>query len=157
MSENQQLVLVLIGLGLIAGLGFYIFHMLKKERLAKVEQQSRLLELEEKAQEQRDYLIDSIRVISLAMQDEQCELAEGSIRIKVLMDHLAPFLHEHEDFSIFSEMYEATKHMPILDEWKKLKLRQRYELTLEREALEEKHKDAIIAASKKLAAYNFQH
>lgn len=157
MSQNLQIVLVLSGLCLIAGLSWFILRMLKKERQVKFEQQMRLQEIEEKAQEQRDYLLDSIRVISLAMQDEQCELAEGSIRIKVLLDHLAPFLHEHEDFSIFNEMFEATKHMPILDEWKKLKLRQRYELTMEREALEEQHKDAIITASKKLAVYNFQH
>ncbi len=157
MSQNQQLVLIAIGLLLIAGLGWYIFLMLKKERQAKAEQERKLAEMEAKAQEQRDYLVDSIRVISMAMQDEQCELAEGSIRIKVLLDHLAPFLHEHEDFSIFNTMFEATKHMPILDEWKKLKLRKRYELTVEREALEEKHKIAIINASKKLAVYNFQH
>lgn len=157
MSQNLQVMLIVIGLCLIAGLSWFILRMLKKERQVKSDQQARLQEVEAKAQEQRDYLLDSIRVISLAMQDEQCELAEGSIRIKVLLDHLAPFLHEHEDFSIFNEMFEATKHMPILDEWKKLKLRQRYELTMEREALEEKHKDAIIAASRKLAVYNFQH
>lgn len=157
MAENQQLLLILIGLALIGALLWYIVRALRIERQAKAEKAAKLREIESKAQEQRDYLIESVQVISRAMQDEQCELAEGCIRLKVLLDHLAPFLHEHEDFSIISTMYESTKHMPILDEWKKLKLRQRHKLTLEREALEDQHRESIIMAVRKLAVYNFQH
>lgn len=157
MTQNTQLLLIATGLVLIGALAWYIVSMLRKERQQKASKAAELAEIQTKAQEQRDYLVESVRVISLAMQDEQCELAEGCIRLKVLLDHLAPFLHEHEDFSVINEMYESTKHMPILDEWKKLKLRQRFQLTQEREALEEKHRDSIIAAARKLSGYNFQH
>lgn len=157
MSQSTQLLLILIGVLLIVGLSWFIYRMVKKERQQKADRIAQLTEIENKAQEQRDYLVESVRVISLAIRDDQCEMAEGCIRLKVLLDHLAPTLHQHEDFSIINEMFEATKHMPILDEWKKLKLRQRFELTVERENLEKEHRDAILNAATKLAEYNFQH
>ncbi len=156
MSQQSQLALIIIGLCVIAGLSMIIFKQLRSQRQAKQDHDALLAETQLKAQEQRDHLVQSVRVISLAMQDEQCELAEGCIRLKMLLDHLAPFLHEHQDFSVINEMYEATKHMPILEEWKKLKIKQRFELSQEREALEQKHKTNILAAVRKLAGYNFE-
>ncbi len=141
----------------IVVLSYIIYRQLQTKKQLKQARDQALLEAQEKAQAQRDYLLESVRVISLAMRDDQCELAEGCIRLKVLLDHLAPFLHEHQDFCIINTMYEATKHMPILDEWKKLKLRRRVELTREREALEDEHREAIVAAVGKLYSYNFEH
>jgi len=156
MSQEIQLVLVVVGLCIIASLLYIIRLQLKTQRQKKQAEDEAQAELEAKAQQQRDYLVESIRVISMAMQDEQCELAEGCIRLKVLLDHLAPYLHEHEDFSIINQMYESTRHMPIRDEWKKLKIKQRFELTREREALEVEHRSAILAAAQKLAGHSFE-
>lgn len=157
MSQESQIALIVIGLIVIAVLSYIIYRQLQTQKQLKLAQEQALAEAQQKAQEQRDYLLESVRVISMAMRDEQCELAEGCIRLKVLLDHLAPFLHEHQDFCIINTMYESTKHMPILDEWKKLKLRRRMELTREREALENEHREAILAAVGKLYKYNFEH
>ncbi|RDE18088.1 DUF2489 domain-containing protein [Motiliproteus coralliicola] len=156
MAQNMFLTLVFIGLCLVVGLLLLIRWQLKTQRKAQEAHEKLVQEAKAKAQEQRDYLIESVKVISLAIIDEQCELAEGCIRLKKLLDHLAPQLHRHEDFSIINEMFNATSHMPILDEWKKLKLKQRFELTQEREALEQQHHDAILEAARKLADYRFQ-
>ncbi len=155
MSEQMQLLGIAIGLAVIAVLLFVIYRQLRTQKEQREAHQQQLAEMQAQAQKQRDHLINSIQVISMAMQDEQCELAEGCIRLKVLLDHMAPYLHEHEDYSIINEMFEATKHMPILEEWKKLKIKKRFELTQEREALEQKHKVAILAAAAKLARYQF--
>lgn len=156
MEQQLFLTLVVIGLALIAGLIMLIRWQLKVQRLAREAEQQLLAEASAKAQEQRDYLVESVHVISMAIVDEQCELAEGCIRLKKLLDHLAPQLHRHEDFSVINEMFNATSHMPILEEWKKLKLKQRFKLTQEREALEIKHRDAILQAAKRLATYQFE-
>ncbi len=156
MSQNLQLLLIGVGLLVIAGLVYIIRGQLQSQRRARQLHDELLADVESKAQAQRDHLLESVRVISLAMQDEQCELAEGCIRLKKLLDHLAPHLHEHEDFCIINQMYEQTRHMPILEEWKKLKIRQRFELTREREGLEKQHRTAILAAASKLAHYNFE-
>ncbi|OMH39139.1 DUF2489 domain-containing protein [Motiliproteus sp. MSK22-1] len=156
MNQELQIALILFGLCVIAGLLYIIRSQLKAQQQRKQAEQERIAEIEAKAQQQRDHLVESVRVISMAMQDEQCELAEGCIRLKMLLDHLAPYLHEHQDFSVINQMYEGTKHMPILDEWKKLKIKQRFEFTKEREALEREYRQPILAAAKKLVSYRFE-
>ncbi|MEH6648623.1 MAG: DUF2489 domain-containing protein [Motiliproteus sp.] len=156
MFEQYQGVMIIVGLILIAVLLMVIRRQLRTQRQEREAHQALLEEMKVKAQKQRDYLIESVRVISSAMGDGQCELTEGCIRLKKLLDHLAPYLHKHEDFAIINEMYELTKHMPILDEWKKLKLKQRFEMTQQREALEAEHQAAIEQAAKKLSRYNFE-
>ena len=156
MLEQSPWLFITLGLVLIAALLWLITWQLKTQQRAREAHEARVAELQAKAQEQRDYLIESVRVISLAIGDGQCEPAEGCIRLKKLLDHLAPHLHEHEQFSIFNRIYEATKHMPILEEWKKLKLKQRFELTQEREALEAQHRDEIVAAAQALSQYRFE-
>ena len=156
MSQEVQLTLIVVGIVVIVGLLWLIRWQLNSQKQKLQAQQEALAELQAKAQQQRDHLIESVRVISLAMQDDQCELTEGCIRLKMLLDHLAPYLHEHEDFCIINQMFESTKHMPILDEWKKLKIKQRFEMTKERETLENAHRPAIIAAAKKLSGYRFE-
>ena len=156
MLAQFQGTLIIIGLIVIVGLVMLIRWQLKTQREVQQAKQRLIDEARAKAQEQRDYLIESVKVISLAIGDGQCELTEGCIRLKKLLDHLAPHLHRHESFSIFNQIYDATAHMPILDEWKKLKLKQRFEMTQEREQLENEHRDAILAAAKALSEYRFE-
>ncbi len=155
MSQEMQLLGIVLGLAVIAVLLFVIYRQLRSQRQQRQTEQQLLDDMQAQAQKQRDHVTESIRVISSAMQDEQCELAEGCIRLKVLLDHIAPYLHEHEDFCIINEMFEATKHMPILEEWKKLKIKQRFQLTQEREGLELRHKAKILAAASKLSRHQF--
>ena len=156
MFEQYQGVLIVLGLAVIAGLVWLISRQLRTQRQVREGRQRVLEEVRIKAQQQRDYLIESVKVISAAVGDGQCELTEGCIRLKKLLDHLAPHLHQHELFSIINQMYEATKHMPIMDEWKKLKIKQRFEFTREREALEKQHGEAILSAAKALSRYRFE-
>ncbi|MFT5722459.1 MAG: hypothetical protein ACI9W6_002788 [Motiliproteus sp.] len=156
MFEQYQSLLIGVGLTIIAALVWLISRQLHAQRQARGAREQVLDEMRVKAQQQRDYLIESVRVISSAVADGQCELTEGCIRLKKLLDHLAPHLHQHESFSIFNQIYEATQHMPILDEWKKLKIKQRFALTRERETLEQRHREAILIAAKALSGYHFE-
>ncbi len=97
MSQESQIALIVIGLIVIVVLSYIIYRQLQTQKRLKLAQEQALAEAQRKAQEQRDYLLESVRVISMAMRDDQCELAEGCIRLKVLIDHMAPFLHEHRD------------------------------------------------------------
>ncbi len=156
MFEQYQGVLIVIGLLVIASLTWLISKQLQARRQTREDHQRVLDEVRAKAQQQRDYLIESVKVISSAVGDGQCELTEGCIRLKKLLDHLAPHLHQHEQFAIINQMYEATKHMPIMDAWKQLKIKQRFEYTREREALEQQHGEAILIAAKALSHYRFE-
>ncbi|MFT6914090.1 MAG: MFS superfamily sulfate permease-like transporter [Motiliproteus sp.] len=156
MFEQYQNLLIGVGLAVIAALVWLINRQLRAQRQAREAQQQVLDEMRVKAQQQRDYLIESIRVISSAVADGQCELTEGCIRLKKLLDHLAPHLHQHESFGVFNQIYDATQHMPILDAWKKLKIKQRFAYTQERETLEQRHREAILIAAKALSRYHFE-
>ncbi len=67
------------------------------------------------------------------MLSEQCDLAEGVLRLKPLLDVLGKKLSA---FSAMWELYQVVENMPILDERKNLKRNERMRLDLEREAKE---------------------
>lgn len=110
---------------------------------------------EEEAAKKKENAVNSVKVIAQCMIDEQVELSEGCIRIKVLLDHLAPQLHDEEVFSVFSKMYDATEHMPTHEARKQTDKRIIFKLDQERFKLEDENKDEILLASKAILEYSF--
>jgi len=157
MSENTTYLLIFTGLVLIAGLSTYIWKQLKwqrdrKQKLDELEQQAI-----QKTQERRDYLIESIRLISHAMEhDEQMTLTEGSIRLKVLLEHLAPHLLSQEPYSIFVLIYEETQHIPLKEKFKALDKKVQRKFLREMGVLEHKHEAELLDAARKLNSYPFE-
>ncbi|MCV6588025.1 MAG: DUF2489 domain-containing protein [Marinobacterium sp.] len=156
MSDTTIYLLITLGLTVIVGLSIYIWKQLKVQR----EHQQRLAEIEQEAirktQERRDYLIESIRLISHAMEhDEQMTLTEGAIRLKVLVEHLAPHLLSQEPYSILVLMFEETQHIPLKEQFKALDKKAQKKFHREMRLLEAKHQDALIEAAQKLHSYPF--
>lgn len=85
-----------------------------------------------------DYIHESILTIAKAMQQEQCPLSEGCIRISVLLDNLpeASSAQFESRFPAILEMYEKIKHMPTHDARKQFPKQEIRKLDKEREALE---------------------
>ncbi|QOC23685.1 DUF2489 domain-containing protein [Wenzhouxiangella sp. AB-CW3] len=92
-------------------------------------------------------LFESIKLISMAMQQEQCELSEGSIRLTVLLDHLV--LPDNPDFSkrypAIHDMHERIKHMPTHDARKAFPPQIIEQMDEEREGYEVEMEDDIQA------------
>lgn len=92
-------------------------------------------------------LFESIRDISLAMQQRQCALSEGCIRLTVLLDHLV--LPDHPDFShrypAIHDMHERIKHMPTHDARKSYPRQAIEQMDEEREGYEVEMADDIQA------------
>lgn len=150
---NNGIIWGIIVLGLIA-IAVLTSLIIKKWRVIKT------AEAEQRAQEKierekKEGIIDSIKLIALAMIEEQVETSEGCIRIKVLLDHVAPELHDQSPFDIFSVMYNATEHMPTHDARKKADKALIRKLDIERLSLEDTHKDAIMEASRAIRDYSF--
>jgi heme exporter protein D len=145
-----------MGLGLViiaVSAGYIVVHLrgLRQQRQQREVLQS---QAQSKAREQRQYLIDSIRVIARAMsEDEKMTLTEGSIRLKVLLDNLMPELHSNPDFEIIATHYEATRHIPYLKAWKSLERSQQRRYRKEMDTLEQRHRDALLQAAAKLQQY----
>lgn len=110
---------------------------------------------EQEVAEKHQGAVTSIKVIAQCMLDEQVELSEGCIRLKILLDHVAPNLHEDSRFSIFNTMYESLKHMPTHEARKQTDKMTIFKLDQERFKLEEDNQQAIQSASKEILGYSF--
>lgn len=112
--------------------GYAISLILKLRKQSALEH--KLRQEAEKAQKERfQRIVDSIDIIARAMLAEQCDLSEGVLRLKTLMDVIALKL---EEYPAMWALYEVIEDMPILDERKTLKRNERMKLDLEREAKE---------------------
>ncbi len=157
MSETTTYLLIATGLVLIASLSTYIWKQLRFQRahqlrLDDIEQQAR-----EKTQQRRDYLIESIRLISHAMEhDEKLTLTEGAIRLKVLVEHLAPHLLTQEPYAILVLMFEQTQHIPLKEQFKALDRKAQRKYLAEMHKLEQQHQVALLDTARQLHSYPFE-
>jgi len=124
--------LAIIGVLVIAGLSIYagtLLSQLRKQNKATAKMSAK----------RNDYLYESIYTIALSMQQEQCPLSEGCIRIAVLLDNLPEA--EQKDFAgkfpHIHEMYERIKHMPTHEARKNHPRKDILKMDKEREGHEE--------------------
>lgn len=150
MTHTTLWVFIAIGTGIALFLLFYILKLWKKvQQLEAINTDIK----NQQAESLKDFQLEageSIKVIAQCLLDEQVDLSEGSIRIKVLLDHISPELHDDPNFNIFSIMYNATEHMPTHEARKQADKKLIRQLDKERLSLEEKHKNAILKAAQSL-------
>lgn len=139
------IIVILIGLGIIIGLAFYAT---KVVRQLKYQNQLR----DAAVQKRVDRIDESIITIAKAMQQEQCPLSEGCLRIVVLLDH-RPESVEYDyskDYPAMHEMYDKIKHMPTHENRKKFPKKKIREMDKEREGYEVSMKETIQADVERL-------
>ncbi len=147
------LVALLIGAIIIISLGYYatkLLIQLKKQTLAQQqaqEKQRQALSLHDKK------ILDSVVIIARAMNEEQCDIAEGCWRLSVLLDSLKLSAELDQQFPAIFELYGKIKHMPILDDRKKLDKKQRMALDFERMKVEAELNDPVKENIKLLLQY----
>ena len=130
---------IIAGLVIILGLGFYagrLLFMLKHQN-----------ERHKAARDGRiENITESIIVISKAMQQQQCELSEGAIRITKLLnalpletppDYRSEFPHIHA-------LYVEISGFAILEERKKLPLKERKKQDDAREQIESEYESRVL-------------
>ncbi len=131
--------------------------------LAFIVRQARLLKTNRKRadknrafqSERRQSMVESIRVIALAVEEDQVEYSEACLRLKGLLDHVAPELLEQSPFRVFQEVYDQIQHMPTHRARQATDTRFIEKMDKERLAIEEKHADAIRRAATALRHHTF--
>ncbi|MFT6386683.1 MAG: nucleotidyltransferase/DNA polymerase involved in DNA repair [Cellvibrionaceae bacterium] len=147
--------LILSGAIVLIVLSFIAWRLQKRVKQiesVKVEQRQELEELKDNHQQ---YLNSSIQILAKGILDEQLTLTEGAIRISVLLGNLKINDNHREEYSAFFQLAEATSHIPILDAWKKLPKKEKARLEKERVTIEEKYKDFIVDAAKRIKGQRF--
>lgn len=131
-------------------LGGYALYLYLKLRTQKTEREQQQEVLIGELKERHEHYRNSIRVISSAIVAKQVSLTEGAIRISMLVSQLDISESEKADYQVFFQLTEATAHIPILDEWKKLNTLQKRGYDQEREALEDTFREFIENAARKI-------
>ncbi|MBS3804828.1 MAG: DUF2489 domain-containing protein [Oleiphilaceae bacterium] len=148
-----QWTLIVTGLVVIALLTAFIV------KQARVIKQTKVREARHRSfrAERRDSMIDSIRVLAMAIEQDQVEYSEGCLRIKGLLDHVEPELLEQSPFQVFQEIHNHLEHMPTHQARQETDLRFVQKMDRERYALEAKHSDRIRRAATALRHHPFRN
>jgi hypothetical protein len=132
MFSNPWIYAVISAVIIIAALAFYAFKLLSqlKQQTAKIErvEQERKIALAKHDTK----ILKSVVIIAHAMKEEQCDIGEGCWRLSVLLDSLKLSEGLSGEFPAVFELYNEIKHMPILEERKKLAKNERMKLDLQR-------------------------
>ena len=138
-------VMSLVVLVLAIYLGFLLSE-LKKQKKHKEKIQS---ELDSRRRKRDAGIYESLRIISLATIQDQCEVSEACIRIYKLLSLLDNFSFKPE-YEIFNEMYDELKDFAYLEKRDQLSKQERFEQDGKRFAIENNHRDAFLESCKVL-------
>jgi len=154
MSQTDIIIIALLSLFCLIMLKVVLFLWWRQQARLK-ENQQRIKNLQVMLQEQYQHRVESIQIIVNAMDEGQCELTEGCIRLRMLISQIDAELLKQEKLAIIDFIYAQTEHMPIKEDWKKLDKKVKTKLTNERYALEGQHRSAIKKAVKVLKQHVF--
>lgn len=156
MSQELIYLLILLCIVISAIALFYIRRHSKLIKDTRDEQKQQIEKAQKRYDEQRDYLIESIHVISRAVgNDDKLTYTEACMRLTALLESLAPQLLQHADFSVIYEVYKRTEHIPIKDDWKKLTRQKQWTYKKEMAKVEAEFADEVDKAARRLAEYDF--
>lgn len=119
-------ILIILALLIISAmLGYAIYLLLALQKQKKAFSQAKLARMKR--------LKESCEIIAKAMQSGECNLSEGVIRLKMLLDPLGDSLR---NYSSMYQLYEVVMDMPTHDARRTLKKNERMRLDLQRESAE---------------------
>ncbi len=116
---------LLLGTVIVVFLAFYAGKLLKQVAQQKEQQQQAQLEQQQALNKHDKKVLDSVLLITRAMQQEQCEFDEGCWRLSVLLLSLKTVTGLPEKFPAIFGLYDEIKDLAILDARKALEKRER--------------------------------
>ena len=141
--------LVVLVLTVIAG--YYLWLLYQQKQKLKLAEQETRAELARK----RKYINDSIQILARGTLQSQLTLTEASIRISTLLDSLPVAPEVQKEYIAFYQLAEKTAHIPIMEDWKALSKKEKFNFDRQREEFEFQHADAIMAAAERSIGKQF--
>ncbi len=151
MPRGLQLVIIALGLIAIAVLLYYIW----RQSRAIAEHRQRQRKTEEFQAKRRDEMIESIRIIAMAVEEDQVEYSEACLRLKGLLDYIAPELLEKSPFYVFQTVHDKIQHMPTHRARQSTETKFVQKMDKERLAVEKEHADEVRRAATAIRHYRF--
>ena len=97
----------------------------------------------------------SIVFLANALLQDQLSLTEAGMRIHWLSKSIDMSEAQRDMALIFAKVAEATQHIPILEEWKKLTRKQQFQFDKQRITIEKEYSDFALDSAKKIIESNF--
>ncbi len=141
---------IILSLSTIAG--YYLF----KLRKIKQQQNEQILLNRQAWLDSQEELAGDIRFIAKAIVQQQCEITEGCLRLKVLMDRLDETLQHNVDYQTIQLHYQKTAHMPHHQAYTALNKKQQFKLDQDRIELENQHRQKVLLEAELLSDYQFK-
>ena len=92
----------------------------------------------------------TLYVLADALINEKMTHTEGCLRICATANNLEDIETFRKEYGVLFRVAEATAHFPILDDWQALSREEQKRYTRERKEIEDKYKDAVEEAVKRL-------
>jgi hypothetical protein len=149
MSQTMLIFFFTLAVLVVAGLGFYAGKL-----LWELKRQNRRQELAR--QKRIDSITESIQVIAKAMEQQQCDLSEGCIRICNLLTAI-PAKEQPDYASIYPSIYTLygkIEHMPTHKEREQLPKKDRLRQDIQRAEWEAELETSILPEVTKLKTFN---
>ena len=146
MATTVLWALTILGVLVCAALAIKIAKQLRFLAMHKQE----LAATEAKAHTNKEKLRESIRILCSSMVDEQVEISEGCMRVKILLDHLDARLHHDEVLGVFNQVYDRLETMPRFQERKTVNRKILDKLDQTRFSVEDEYRDRVLAACRAL-------
>lgn len=143
--------LIAAGLATAALLAFFIARQLTRLRTQRIRsEKNRAFQAQ-----RRQQMIDSIRVLAQAVEEDQVEYSEACLRLKGLLDHVAPDLLSQPPFQVFQDVHDRIQHMPTHRARQSTEPKFLEKMDQERFAVEEEFSDNIRRAATTIRYHEF--
>ncbi|WP_395339023.1 DUF2489 domain-containing protein [Ningiella sp. W23] len=109
-------------------------------------------------QKRLDSINQSVQTIAFAMQQQQCDLSEGAVRICSMLEAvpLSPLPDYQKEFPALHELFGKVKHYPTHEARQALSKKERRAQDKEREQFESELESAILVETEKLKVFEAQ-
>lgn len=126
-------VAAIVIIGILATIAWRLQTKVWAQEKANRERQA---ELERKQAERTTYVLDSLRIISANVLEEDLNLSEATIRCKVLIDFLELSEQERQPYAVLDTVFDKVRHFETHEARKALSKDERRTQDKAREAIE---------------------
>jgi hypothetical protein len=155
-----QLFLAIFASIIILVLAFYAGILIKRINIQKAQllkaESEKQQEVALKKQQRNDNICESIRFISRATTQKQCNVSEAAIRLSVLLETLLiePKINIDKDYPAISALFEKVKDFATHNERKNMDKKLLKQQDKQRKIFEDEFEDAIIKEAQSLENFS---
>lgn len=146
MSELTLQILAFAASAIVVGLAVYASSLRTEVKLREQARQQALREVEQQAWLKT---MENVHLICRALLNGQVDVMEASLRIRTLVDIIAPqWFEQQEEMKVFAEITRRGAHLATHQARKELPKQERMKQDLERIALEGEYHDAALEGAR---------